>query len=272
MKLVLNSYGRAFLMQFNLKMFLLSLIPSFLALVLWAVILYFSLQPVLDFLQQFFIDHEGLQKAGDLLNFLGLMAFKTVIVPLVAMWLLLPLMLMSALLFVGSIAMPVINRTVSQRNYPNLEKRQGGSWWGSIGLALICFFGFVFAWLVTLPLSLFLHLGLFIQPILLGWLTYRTMAYEALADHATAEERETVLQQHRWQLWFVGVATGLMGVLPGLVWLGGVLSFVFLPILAAVSIWLYVIVFMFSGFWFQHFCLDALQNLRQENSNQKGAA
>ena len=259
MKIVLKSYGRAFLMQFNIGMLLLSLLPSLFALGLWAVVLYYSLQPLIDFLQQLFLENNGFQLAGDVLNFLGLIALKAVIVPLIAMWLLLPFMLLTALLFVAFIAMPLINRKVSKRYYPDLEKLKGGGWLSSIWFALLCLVIFI------LPLTLFMHLGLVIQPLLLGWITYRIMAYDALAHHASADERHQILRQHRWQLWSVGVVTGLLGALPGMMWMGGVLSIVFLPVLAAIAIWLYVLVFMFSGLWFQFFCLDALQQLRQQS-------
>jgi hypothetical protein len=33
-------------------------------------------------------------------------------------------------------------------------------------------------------------------------------------------------------------------------------------VLAAVAIWLYLLIFMFSGLWFQHYCLDSLARLR----------
>lgn len=266
MRAVFKSYGRAFLMQFNLKMFLLSLLPSLLALGLWAVVLYWSLQPFIDYLQQYFLDNNGFEFASNVLSFFGLLTLKAIIVPLVAMWLLLPLMLLTALLFVTCIAMPLINHTVSQQYFPQLEKRYGGSWWRSLGFALICVVLFLILWLVTLPLTLFPPLGIIIQPILLGWLTYRVMAYDALATHASPEERRLILQQHRWQLWAVGILVGLLGSLPGMIWLGGVLSIVFLPLLAAVAIWLYVLVFMFSGFWFQLFCLDSLEQLRNKSA------
>ena len=253
-------------MQFNIGMLLLSLLPSILALGLWAVVLYYSLQPLIDFLQQLFIENNGFQLAGNVLNFLGLIALKAVIVPLIAMWLLLPFMLLTALLFVAFIAMPLINRHVSRRYFPDLEKLKGGGWLSSVWFALLCLLIFILLWLISLPLTLFMHLGLVIQPLLLGWITYRIMAYDALANHASVLERQQILEQHRWQLWSVGIITGLLGALPGMMWMGGVLSVVFLPLLAAVAIWLYVLVFMFSGLWFQLFCLDALQQLRQKNT------
>jgi hypothetical protein len=34
------------------------------------------------------------------------------------------------------------------------------------------------------------------------------------------------------------------------------------PFLAALSIWLYVVIFIFTGLWFQYYCLQALSDLR----------
>jgi len=262
MRKVLKSYGRAFLMQFNVKMVLLSLLPSVLALGLWAVLLYFSLQPLIDFLQQRFVNTNNYQLAANVLTFLGLFALKAFIVPLVAMWLLLPVMLTTALIFVAVFAMPVVNRAISKKYFPALEKKHGAGWWRSAGFALLSLLLFALVWVLSLPLSLYFNLGLIVQPVLVGWFACRVMAYDALAAHASVEERQMIMQQHRWQLWMVGVMTGLLSALPGMMWLGGVLWIVVLPLFAAIAIWLYVLVFMFSGIWFQLFCLDALHHLR----------
>jgi len=42
------------------------------------------------------------------------------------------------------------------------------------------------------------------------------------------------------------------------------------PLLAALAIWLYLLVFVFSGLWFQHYCLDALARLRSAPMNADG--
>jgi Etoposide-induced protein 2.4 (EI24) len=263
MRVVLKSYGRAFLMQFNIKMILLSLLPSLLALGLWAVVLYFTLQPLIDFLQMNFVNTSGYQMVSNVLTFFGLLALKVFIVPLIAMWILMPIMLFTALIFVACIAMPAINHTISRKYFPHLEKKHGAGWWRSLGFALISLVAFLFLWLISLPLSLFLHVGVIIQPVLVGWFTYRVMAYDALAVHASREERLIIMQRCRWQLWTVGIITGLLSALPGIIWLGGVLWIVVLPLSAAIAIWLYVLVFMFSGIWFQLFCLDILHQLRE---------
>jgi hypothetical protein len=61
------------------------------------------------------------------------------VVPLVAMWLLLPLMVFTALLCIGLFAMPAISKHVGSRHYPQLEQRHGGSLLGSIGYSLSSF-------------------------------------------------------------------------------------------------------------------------------------
>jgi len=256
-------------MQFNVRMILLSLLPSLLALGLWAVLLFLTLQPLIDFLQQNFVATSSYQLAGNILTFLGLFALKAFIVPLMAMWLLLPLMLTSALIFVAVVAMPLVNRSISRKYFPELEKKHGASWARSAVHAVLSLMLFLCLWLISLPLSLLLHAGLIVQPILVGWFTCRVMAYDAMAAHASIEERQIITRQHRWQLWTVGIISGVLGTLPGMVWLGGVLWIVVLPFFAAIAIWLYVLVFMFSGIWFQLFCLDALQHLRQ--STQQAA-
>ena len=61
----------------------------------------------------------------------------------------------------------------------------------------------------------------------------------------------------------IGIVSGVAGALPGLVWVGGtVLSVVLFPILAPLSIWIFVLIFVFTGLWFQYYCLQALEDLR----------
>ena len=88
------------------------------------------------------------------------------------------------------------------------------------------------------------------------------MAYDALSDFADQEELHAIRSSHRLPLLVIGTVSGAMGTLPGMMWLGGVLSVIFFPLLAAVAIWLYLLVFVFSGLWFQHYCLDALVRRR----------
>ena len=273
MRAVLNAYGRALASQFSGKMLLLSIAPFLLSVALWAALLYSGFQPLVDYVQSLFTDYGGYKASGSLLSMFGMGMLKTVAVPLVAMLLLLPLMIMTSLLFMGVAAMPAIARHVGARQFATLEKRKGGSLAGSVMLSLGSLLLFLLLWLCTLPLYFFPPLALAAQVALWGWLTMRVMSYDALADYASADERRAIMHARRGSLLAIGMLSGAAGALPGIVWIGGALiSVVLFPFLAMISIWLYLVIFIFTGLWFQYFCLQALAELRAgEKSAQAGA-
>jgi hypothetical protein len=262
MNSVLLAFGKAVWSQLHYRMLMLTVLPFVLSVVLWGLALYFGYQPMLDWLQNYFVDNDGFRVAGNALSWLGMDALRGALVPLIALWVLLPFMILTALIFVGLIAMPAIARHVGSRNYAALEKRHGGSVLGSVWLSARSFFLFLVLWLVTLPLNAIPPLTFVIQPLLWGWLTCKVMAYDALADYATQDERRELLTTLRWPLLMMGTIAGAMGAAPTLLWLGGALTVLLFPLLAGLSIWLYVLVFVFSGLWFQHYCLTALARLR----------
>lgn len=257
MQPVLIAFGRAVLSQLHFRMLLLTVLPFVASLALWGVLLWLGYQPLIDWLHGYFVATDSFGTASEALGWLGLGAVNTVLVPLIAMWVLLPLMILTALLFVATMAMPIIVRHVGSRHYPELEKRRGGSFLGSLWTSASSFVIFLVLWLVTLPLALLPPLTFIIQPALWGWLTYRVMAYDALSEHASAQETRDIMRVHRWPLFAIGAIAGVMGAAPTLLWLGGALV-IFFPVLATGAIWLYVLVFVFSGLWFQHYCLEAL--------------
>jgi hypothetical protein len=239
MRAVIHAYGRALLSQFHGKILLLSVVPFILSVALWALLLWLGLQSI------------------------GLGGLRSIVVPLFALLLLLPLMIVTALIFIGVAAMPFIVRHVGGRHFPQLEKKQGGSILGGVLKALGAFGIFVLAWLCIVPLYVFPPLAGLATVLLWGWLTSRVMSYDALADYASPEELSKLQREHRWQLMSIGVVSGLAGSLPALVWVGGAAAAIaFFPILLALSLWVYVVIFIFTGLWFEYYCLQALAQLR----------
>jgi hypothetical protein len=263
---VMRAYGRALQSQFTGRMRVLSVLPFLLSVALWAVLLWFGLQPLMDWIQAQFASHEWFHTSSIWLARAGLASLRAVVVPLLAMLLMLPLMILTALVFIGVAAMPAIVRHVAARWHPALERKQGGTLLGSVLLALSSFALFVLLFLVSLPLYALPPLALVGHALLWGWLTARVMAYDALADHASGDERAVLTRRHRLPLLAIGVASGAAGAVPGLVWMSGAAAVVLFPFLAAVSIWLYVMVFIFTGLWFEHYCLQALADLRASDA------
>ncbi len=263
---VMRAWARAFTAQFHPRMLWLSVLPFVLALVLWLIALAYGLQVLLDLLQNWITQNPDLSSWASWASLLGMLALKTLVVPFFAMWLLLPLVVISALVFTTFFAMPAINKHVGQHHFTSLECRQGGSTFGSVLHATTSVGLFLVLWLASLPLVFLPPLNLLVQPLLWGWLTYRVMTYDALSLHADEQERHELLQRHRLPLLLIGVVAGLAGAAPGLMWLGGVMALMFLPLFASIAVFIYVLVFVFSALWFQFYCLDALQQQRQTQS------
>jgi hypothetical protein len=118
------------------------------------------------------------------------------------------------------------------------------------------------ALVVSVPLWLVPPLILILPPLIWGWLTYRVMAFDALATHADEEERCTIFREQRLTLLGMGIFTGYLGAAPSLVWASGVVFAAGFIILVPLAIWIYTLVFAFSSLWFAHYCLFALQSLR----------
>ena len=97
---------------------------------------------------------------------------------------------------------------------------------GSTVLALL-------ALLVSMPLWLIPPLVLILPPLIWGWLTYRVMTFDALAEHASREERARCCARHRLPLLGIGVLAGYLGAAPRIVWASGALFAAAFPVLVA---------------------------------------
>jgi hypothetical protein len=154
---------------------------------------------------------------------------------------------------------------VAERRFGQLERKKGGSLLASLVWSLGSTLLALVALLVSIPLWLIPPLILILPPLIWGWLTYRVMSYDALVDHASAEERRELFRRHRASLLLIGVLSGYLGAAPSLLWASGAMFIAMAPLLVPVAIWLYTLVFAFSSLWFAHYCLAALEQMRKQN-------
>jgi uncharacterized protein involved in cysteine biosynthesis len=150
-----------------------------------------------------------------------------------------PLVFITALLITALFAMPALIHMVADRDYPHLERKNGGGFAGSLLNALIALGIFIAIWLITLPLWL-IGVGLVIPFIATAYLNQRLFRYDALAEHASQDEMRAIFSSQRSLLWGLGLLTGLVQFIP-------ILN-LFAPVLAALA--------------FIHFGLARLKNLR----------
>ncbi|TDM06261.1 MAG: hypothetical protein C4K60_16815 [Ideonella sp. MAG2] len=190
-------------------------------------------------------------------------SFRTVLAPLVVVAFAVPVVIVLSLLLVALLATPSIVSLVAQRRFAELERRHGAAPWRSLAWSLAYTLAACLALLLTMPLWLIPGVVFVLPPLIWGWLTAKVMSFDVLADHASQEERRAVLKAHAWPLMVIGVTTGFLGAAPSVIWAFGAMTLVIAPLLLAVSVWLYTVVFMFSALWFAHYALAALAQFRQ---------
>ena len=151
-----------------------------------------------------------------------------------------PLVFMTALVITALFAMPALIRLVAERDYPQLKRENGGSVAGNLLNAAVAVGIFIAVWVLTLPLWL-IGVGVMIPFIAAAYLNQRLFRYDALAEHASREEMQTMFTRHQSSWWGLGLLTGLLQFVP-------VLN-LFAPVLTALA--------------FIHFGLARLAGLRQ---------
>ena len=196
------------------------------------------------------------------LDSMGLASLRTLMAPLIIVALMVPLVVVSSLLLVAWLMTPAVVHLVAGRRFPQLQRLQGGSWLHGLVWSLCCTLGALLAIAVSVPLWFVPPLVLVLPPLIWGWLTCRVLAFDVLAQHASAAERRLLMRKRRWPLLGIGMVCGYVGAAPSLLWALNAATLIFAPVLAVASVWLYTLVFAFAACWFAHYLLADLQQLR----------
>ena len=153
---------------------------------------------------------------------------------------LVPLIQLTALLILSIFGMPSMVAHVASRSYPQLERRKGGSLGGSVWNSSVGLLGLVGLGLASIPLWVFPPLWPLIPVAIIAWVNQRVLRYDALAEHASADEMRRLFSRQGGGLYVMGLILALLAYIP-------ILGF-FAPVLLGVS--------------FIHYLLAALQDER----------
>lgn len=264
MGLWIDAFWRAALYCVTPRVIALSFLPLLLMVVLATGLGYFFWDDAVGQVQAWLEASSLLASVWRWLENAGAERLKTVVAPLLVIFTATPLLVIVSLLAVSLTMTPSLTRLVAERRFAGLQRKQGGGFWAGLAWSLGSVLLALGALLLSLPLWLVPPLAMVLPALIWGWLTYRVMVYDVLAEFASAEERRTLLARHRLGLLAMGVVTGLMGATPSVVWASGALFAAAFVLLIPLAIWIYMLVFAFSALWFAHHALAALAQLRAE--------
>jgi hypothetical protein len=266
MALLFDSFWRALAYCLRPRVVLLSVLPLLLMVLMALGLGYFYWEPAVTQVYAWLQAPGWWEVLWGWLQRLGVSDGAAWLAPLLVVVSITPLVVLVALLLVSVFMTPALVALVAQRLFASLERKKSASFIASVIWMVGATALAVLALLLSMPLWLVPPLVLVLPPLIWGWLTYRVMAFDALAEHASKSERDTLLQRHRISLLLMGVCCGYLGAAPALVWVSGIAFAAAFFILIPLAIWIYTFVFAFSSLWFAHFCLAALERLRAEET------
>ncbi|HYP84619.1 EI24 domain-containing protein [Variovorax sp.] len=262
MRLLLDSFWRAVAYCLHPRVIVLSLAPLALMAIGGIGLGYFYWTPAVAWMREALDAWPILSSLWGWIESAGAADFKSVLAPMLVIFLATPVIVVISLLIVSGLMAPALTRLVAQRRFPALQQKHGASFFlsmfRSLGMTLLA----LLALIVSVPLWLVPPLVLVLPPLIWGWLTYQVMSFDALSEHASADERRELLRAHRWPLFAIGVLCGYLGAAPSIVWASAVVFAAAFFVLIPIAIWIYTLVFAFSALWFAHYCLEALTQQR----------
>jgi len=216
---LLDALGRALRDLFSLQVLWVVVWPMLVAMLLW-----------LALGVTFWGTFSGWIAQG--LDAIGIQAWLTDLEPvwiangiqaLLHLMLFVPLVMLTALVITALFGMPALIRVVAGRDYPTLKRENGGGMVGSLWNAVIAIVVFLALWLVTLPLWL-IGVGVIVPFVAAAYLNQRLFRYDAIAEHASADEMAILFKRERSGWWGLGLLTGLVQFVPLLNLLGPVFA------------------------------------------------
>lgn len=262
MKLLLDSFWRAAAYCLHPRVIALSLLPLLVMVLLALGLGYFFWVPTIDAVRDFLASYEIVGSFMAWLDRMGFASLKLVLAPMLVVFVITPLIVVLALMAVAVLMTPSMLSLVRDRRFPELERKRGGSTFGSVWLSTWSIVVALILMIVSIPFWLIPPLVLILPPLIWGWLTYKVMVYDVLSEHASKDERRDLISRHKGPLLGMGVVTGYLGAAPSLVWASGAVFIAMAPVLVPLAIWIYTLVFAFSALWFSHYALSALQAMR----------
>ena len=220
------------------KMLLLMIWPIAAALLLWTALAILFGAQTMGWLQGYLTDSTVGVWASKWFPF-HLIATALSWIALLVLFI--PLVLVTATVIIGIFAMPAMVTHVAAADYPTLELRHGGTFAGSVWNALIALAVFVVFSLLSLPLWFVPLLWPVLPVLLFAYLNQRVFRYDAVAEHASADEMRELFRRHGTTLYLLGIVLSLIAHIP--------LVGFFIPVIA--------------GLAFIHYLLERLAELRR---------
>ena len=236
--MVIKSLQQAFGALFSFRTWLVVLLPPLGTGLFLSILFFVSWRPLTLFVAGGISQWAWVHWLGDIVG--QPEAFSVIFSGAFLVLLFIPILFVSILLVTSLFVTPIVLREVAVRYFPDLERKKGGSNFGSIGNSLRALSLFIVLFILSIPLWFIPGLQLVIPAVLVIWMNKKIFVYDVLQDFASKEERLAIEKREALGLWGLGALLVIFSYIP--------LAFVILPV--------------FSAFAYSFYALNSLSDLR----------
>lgn len=211
---VFEAYRRAALSQLQPAMLLLAIGPVVVAALFWLGVMWWKWSTLVAALDALIKALPLLDTASERLMLFGVKILPSIVMTFAFIALFVPLTMLTALSFISVVGMPIMTRHVAARDYPGLARRHGGSLAGSLRNSMTALFWFLLWAVPTFVLWFVPVIGFLIPLFLLGRLNARVLCYDALAEHADAQELRRLVDAPALRWSWLGILGAAMNLIP----------------------------------------------------------
>lgn len=211
----MNPIARSLLLAFgNLfhpRMLWLMVWPMLIAIAIWGTVLLFTGAQVVAMLSSWM--QQWIQSGTFFIRW-DFSDAITIAAKILIFLTFIPLVWLTALIILSIFGMPAMVDHVAARRFPQLARRRGGSFAGSAWNGVVALAGLIGLGLVSIPFWLVPPLWPLIPVAIMGWLNQRVLRYDALAEHASADEMQRIFASRRGALYVLGAILALLAYVP----------------------------------------------------------
>jgi hypothetical protein len=208
---VAQSLFLAFASLLHPRMLWLMIWPMLIALVAWGAVLFFSgaqlVAAISGWMQQW-------MNSGTLFIHWDFSDAITIAAKVLLFLAFVPLVWLTALFILSVFGMQAMVEHVASRRFPQLARRRGGGMAGSLVNSLAALAGMLLLGAASIPFWLLPPLWPVIPVAIMGWVNQRVLRYDALAEHATADEMRSIFSARRGALYLLGAVLALLAYVP----------------------------------------------------------
>ncbi len=238
-----RAFGRAMVSQMQPRMLLALLLPFAAALIAMLFFARFLWGPVSDWLNMFVMQSELVSDMESWMLGVGLFSLTVYIVHILVFVIMVTAGSSIGLLIAAVLVMPMVVGHVARTDYPQLERRGRQVFISSLLNSLKVIIVFIVGWVVTLPFWLIPPVAVLLHIFWWAYAFTHMLRFDALVEHATEQERASVIARTRGGGWAIGVICAMINLIP--------LTWIVLPV--------------FTSLVYAHHGLDALVRERRNS-------